>query len=210
MLRTIFIFNKSKRQQIPVVKDNDQRYQLVRWYDVSKKSVSLRHQLKLLCSVLSWLVSLRYLVTSLGRHKLVDFIYVPVTRRKIVSGRSVLFMYQLRCRDDVLAQSRIFKLVTKIGNFFRVLGSTCFRRLRWFSLIKVPASTFLKRLKIVGLIQVLVVTSLGRVKLVSLTQVSIGKSLRRPKLVSFERLGENTEKKSKSKQQGDYIQNKIY
>ena len=82
------------------------RHQLVRCYNVSKTFVSFRYQLWRLCDVLSWSVSLRYqLLTSLWRLKLVDFIYVPVRRRKGVSNRSVSLTYQLRLRDDILAWS---------------------------------------------------------------------------------------------------------
>ena len=42
------------------IKDNYWRYQLVRCYDISKTLVSFRYQLKCLCDVLSWSVSLSY------------------------------------------------------------------------------------------------------------------------------------------------------
>ena len=62
----------------PDIKDDDQRCQLVRRYGVSKTSVSFGCQLKRLCDVLSWSVSLRYQL-------------VP---HYDVSNRSVLFTYQ--------------------------------------------------------------------------------------------------------------------
>ena len=73
------------------------------------------------------LVSLTYVAvgTSLRRLKLVDFIYLPVRRRKNVY-RSVLLKYQLRRRDDVSAWFRMFKLVTKMGQFVQILGSMFF------------------------------------------------------------------------------------
>ena len=90
---------------------------------------------------------------------------------KDVSNRSDELTYQLRRHDDVSAWSGMFKLVTKMGQFLlRTMQYTPLpRRLRWFSLFKVPASTLLQRLKDVGLIWVPVMTSLRRVKLVSLT-----------------------------------------
>ena len=115
MLWTISIFNKSKRCQRPDSKNNDQRYQLVPCYDVSKTSVSFRYELKRLCSVLSWSVSLRY----------------QLVHRYDVSNWSVLFTYQwdvvktsqigpshwrTSC-DDVSAWSRTFKLLTIMGQF---------------------------------------------------------------------------------------------
>ena len=57
---TIFIFNKTKKYQISDIKDNDQRYQLVRCYDISKTSVSFRYQWKRLCDVLNCSISLTY------------------------------------------------------------------------------------------------------------------------------------------------------
>ena len=46
----------------PDITDDDQRYQEVRHYGNSKTSVTFRYQLKGLCDVLSWSVSLRYLL----------------------------------------------------------------------------------------------------------------------------------------------------
>ena len=48
---TILIFNKSKRYQRPDIKDNGQKYQFVRSYNVSKTSISYRYQLKRLFDV---------------------------------------------------------------------------------------------------------------------------------------------------------------
>ena len=62
----------------PDIKDDDQKYQGVRHYGVSKTSVTFRYQLKGLCDVLSWSVSLRY----------------QLVRRYDVSNWSVLFTYQ--------------------------------------------------------------------------------------------------------------------
>ena len=117
MLWTIFIFNKWKRYQRSDIKYNGQRYLLLRCYDISKPSFSFRYQLKRLCGALSWLVSLVPVGTLLQRLKLVGFIYVTVKRRKNISDRSTLLMYQLRRRDDVSTWSRTFKLVTKMGQF---------------------------------------------------------------------------------------------
>ena len=77
MLWTIFILNKSKRYQRSDIKDNGKRHQLVRCYDVSKRSVSFSYQLKRLCNVLRWSVWLRY-----------QFVH-----RYNVSDWSVLFTY---------------------------------------------------------------------------------------------------------------------
>ena len=121
-------------------------------YDVSKRSVSFRYQLKRLCDVLIGQSHLGTIGTSLRGLKLVCFIYVLVRRRKNISNRSLLLMYQLRHRGDVSAWSRKFKLVTKMGQFLLGTRQYVFRHLRWFSLIKVPASTSLQRLKDVGLI----------------------------------------------------------
>ena len=78
MLWTTFIFDKSKRYQRSDIKDNGQRYQLVRYYDVSKTPVSFRYQLKRLCDVLSWSISLMY----------------QLVHRYDVSNWLVLFRYQ--------------------------------------------------------------------------------------------------------------------
>ena len=173
--QTISIFNKSKIYQRPDIKDNDQRYQLVPCYNVSKRLVSFRCELKRLLGVLSWSVSLRYQlvnrynVSLIGQFHLrtsetlqrrlrqVCLTHVPVETSQHGPGRSNWSL--------------------KWVNFFWVLGSTFLRHLRQFSLFKVPASTLLQRLKDASLIQVPVVTSLSCVKLVSLTQVSIGMSL---------------------------------
>ena len=95
------IFNKSKIYQRPDIKDNNQRYQLVPSYDASKMSVLFRYELKRLCDLLSWSVSLRY----------------QLVHRYDVSNRSVLLTYQLRRRDDVSAWPRTLKLVSKMGQF---------------------------------------------------------------------------------------------
>ena len=110
---------------------------------------------------------------------------MPVRRRQNFSNRSVSLTYQLRCRDDVSAWSRTFKLVSEMGQFLLGTKQYVFQHLRWFNLIKVPATESLPRLKDAGLIYVLVVTSLRRVKLVSLTKILIGSSSRRLKLVGF-------------------------
>ena len=44
-------------QNDQISKDDNQRYQVVRRYGVSKTSVSFKYQLKRLCDVLSWSVS---------------------------------------------------------------------------------------------------------------------------------------------------------
>ena len=75
----------------PDIKDDDQRFQVVRRYGVSKTSVSFRYQLRRLCDVLSWSVSLRY----------------QLVRRYDVSNWSVLFMYQW----DVAKTSQIVRLI---------------------------------------------------------------------------------------------------
>ena len=82
--------------------------------------------------------------TSLQRLKLVGFNQVPVKRCKNVSNslKNVLLTHQLRRRDDVSAWS------LKRINFVWVLGSTFFRHLRWFCLIKLPASTSLQHLSV--------------------------------------------------------------
>ena len=102
----------------PDIKDDDQRCQVVRRYGVSKTFVIFRYQLKRLCDMLSWSVSLRH----------------QSERRCDVSNWSVLFTYQwdvtktsqigpneLMCQqrrhDDVAAWSGTFKLVTKRGQF---------------------------------------------------------------------------------------------
>ena len=54
---------------------------------------------------------------SLRRLKFVGFIYIPVRRHKDVSNRSEELTHQLRRHDDVSAWSRMFKLVTKMGQF---------------------------------------------------------------------------------------------
>ena len=63
-----------------------QNDQVVRHYGVSKTSIAFKYQLKRLCDVLSWSVSLVYqsVGTSLRRLKLVGFICVPVRRHKNV------------------------------------------------------------------------------------------------------------------------------
>ena len=76
-------FNKSKNYPKGTskgldIKDDNQRYQIVRHCDVSKTSVSFRYDLKRFCDVLSWLVSLR--------HQLV--------RRYNISNQSVLSAFQ--------------------------------------------------------------------------------------------------------------------
>ena len=103
----------------PDIKDDDQRYQGVRHYGVSKTSVTFRYQLKGLCDVLSWSVSLRY----------------QLVRRYEVSNWSVLFTYQWdvtktsqigpnkltyrqRRHGNVSEWSGMFKLVTNRSQFF--------------------------------------------------------------------------------------------
>ena len=53
----------------------------------------------------------------LRRLTLVGFIYVPVRSHKDVSNRSDVLTHQLQRHDDVSAWSRMFKLVTKMGQF---------------------------------------------------------------------------------------------
>ena len=60
-------------------------------------------------------------VILLGDLRLVDFVYVPLRRRKDVSNRPVLLTYQLRRRDNVSAWSSSVKLVTRMGRF--ILGT---------------------------------------------------------------------------------------
>ena len=93
----------------PDINDDDQRCQVVRRYGVSKTSVSFRYQLKHLSDVLSWSVSLSYLLV----------------RRYGLSNWSVLFT----CQWDVTKTSQkglrnlrtsgnvIMILVTKMGGF---------------------------------------------------------------------------------------------
>ena len=147
----------------PDIKDDDQRCQVERRYRVSKTSVWFRYQLKLLCDVLSWSVSLMYQL--IGRYDVSNWLDLFTHQ----SNRADKFTYELPRHNDVSAWSRKFKLVIKWANFFCVLCSELPRRLRWFSPFKVPAITLLQRLKDIGLIQVSVATSLRRVKLVSLT-----------------------------------------
>ena len=77
---SIFIWKNYQNEisKWPDIKDDDQRCQLVHRYGVSKTSFSFGCQLKRLCDVLSWSVSLRYQL-------------VP---HYDVSNRSVLFTYQ--------------------------------------------------------------------------------------------------------------------
>ena len=117
MLWTLFIFNKSKRYQISEIKDNGQRYQLVRCYNISKTSFSFRYRLKRLCNVWRWSVSLRY--------QLVCFIYVQARRCKNVSNRSVLLTYQLR---------RLFRHL-RWFSFIKLPVSTSLQRLKDVGLI---------------------------------------------------------------------------
>ena len=86
------------------------RYQLIRCYIISKTLVSFRYQLRRRHEVLNWSVSLKHqLVRSvsyvLRRLTLIGFIYVKVRSCKDISNRSVLFMYKLWRRDNVLAWS---------------------------------------------------------------------------------------------------------
>ena len=98
----------------PDIKDDDQKFQVVRRYSVSKTSVSFTYQLKLLCDVLSWFVWLKY----------------QLMRRYDVSNWSVLSMYQwdvskvfqnspmayqLWWHNDVSAWFGAFKLVTLVN-----------------------------------------------------------------------------------------------
>ena len=143
----------SKRYQRSNTKENSQRYQQLRCYNVSKTSVSFRYQLKRLYDVSSWSVW--------RRHQLVH--------HYDVSNWSVLQMYQWdvaktpqispsywRTSWDVgmMSQHRAARSNLSVTwvNFLWVLGSTFFWHLWWFSLIKVPASTSLQRLKDVGFI----------------------------------------------------------
>ena len=143
----------SKRYQRSNIKENSQRYQQLRCYNVSKTSVSFRYQLKRLYDVSSWSVW--------RRHQLVH--------HYDVSNWSVLQMYQWdvaktsqiipsywRTSWDVgmMSQHRAARSNLSVTwvNFLWVLGSTLFWHLWWFSLIKVPASTSLQRLKDVGFI----------------------------------------------------------
>ena len=136
-----------------VIKDDNQRCQVVRCYGVSKTSVSFRYQLKCLSDVLSRSASFRY----------------QLVRRYDVSNWSVLFKYQWhvtktsqigltnwRTRCDVMMMFQhgpgCSNYSLKWVNFFCVLCSKLPRRFRWFSLFKVPASRLLQRLKDVALI----------------------------------------------------------
>ena len=122
MLSIIFVFNKSKNYQKDISKRPDikkrgkipastslQCLKYLSYIQVPVK-MSLRHA-KLVCFIQV------PLGTSLRRLKLVGFIYVPVRRCKDVSNRSVLLIYQLRCRDDVSVWSKTSKLVTRMGQF---------------------------------------------------------------------------------------------
>ena len=138
MFWTIFIFDKSKRYQRSDIKDNDQRYQLVLCYNVSKTSALFRYQLKRPYDVLHWSLSLRK-----------RLIY-----RYDVSNLTVLFTYQWDAAktfqigtsywrtswDLVIMAQHVPErsdLSLKWINFFWVLDNTFFWHPRWFSLSKV-------------------------------------------------------------------------
>ena len=184
MLWTVLIFNKSKRYQKLDIKDNGQRYQLVRCYNVTKTSLSFRYQLNRLCNVLvgqshlgtSWYITTTYQISRV--------FYVPLGRRKNVSDRSVLLTYQLIRRDDLAAWSWTFKLVKKCGTLFWVPGSAFFGISGGSASLRYQLQRCYNVSKTL-LFSVLVVTSLRRVKLVILTKILIGMSLRRLKLVGF-------------------------
>ena len=96
--------------------DDDQRCQVVRRYGISQTSVLFRYQLKCLCDVLSWSVSLRY---QLVRHYDVSNWSVLFTYQWDVTKASQIaeLTYKLRRHDDVSAWSGKFKLVTEMGQF---------------------------------------------------------------------------------------------
>ena len=166
MLWTIFIFNELKRYQRPDIKGNDQRYQLVRRYDVSKTQVSFRYQFNCLCDVLRWSVSSWYIATTsqVGR-------FYWRTQWEVAKTSQIGLSYWRTSWDVVMIPQHGLvrsNWSLKWVNFFLVIGSTLLRHLRWVILIKIPASTLQQRLKDVYLIYVLTETSLRRVKLVSL------------------------------------------
>ena len=96
-------------------------FQHIRWFCLIKvpastplqrlKDVGLIQILNVISLPRFMLVSLTQVSigTSLRRLKLVGFVYVPMRRRKDVSNRSVLFMYQLLRLDDVSAWSATFR-----------------------------------------------------------------------------------------------------
>ena len=128
----------------PEIKDDNQRYQGVRQYGVSKTSVTFMYQSKGLCDVLSSSVSLRYQLVR--RYDVSNWV---VRRHKVVSNRS-------KRTDLPVATSwwciSMVREVLKGTNFFCVLCSKLPSLLRWFNLFKVPAVTLLQRLKDFGLI----------------------------------------------------------
>ena len=126
---------------------------LVRCYGVSKTSVSFRYQLKLLCDVLSWSVSLKY---QLIRRYDVPKLSVLFTHQWDITKMSQKGPTNWHTNFDVImmfqhGSGRSNKLL-KWTNLFCVLCSKLLRCLRWFSLFKVPTITLLQRLKDVGLI----------------------------------------------------------
>ena len=182
MLSTIFIFNKTKRYWRSGIKDNCQKYQLGRCYDVSKTSVSFRYQLERLCDLFSWLVSLR----------------CQLVHRYDVLNWSVLFTYQW----DVAKTSHIRPSYWRISWDVVMMSQHRPGRsnwsVKWVYFIWLLDSTFCgissdsvtswyvattsqRPRSHLGII----VSSLRHVKLVSPTEVSIGTSLRRFKLVGF-------------------------
>ena len=136
-----------------------------------KTSESFRYQLKRLCNVLSWSVSLMYQLV-IATTSQIDWLYFNTSET-----------LQKRLKQVRLIDIPVETLSVMI--FWGGTRQVHFWRLRWFSLMKLPTSTSLQRLKDVGLIQILVVTSLRPVKSVCHTQVSIRTSLRRLKLVGF-------------------------
>ena len=154
MLWTISIFNRWKRHQRLDIKDNDQKYQLVCCYDVSKTSVSFRYQLKRLCDVVSCSVSLRYQLVH--RYDISNwsgfFTYLRDVAKTSQIGPSYWRTSWVVMRIVVPVWSRTFRLVSKMDQFILGTKQYVFRHLQWFSLIKEPASTSLQCLKEVGLI----------------------------------------------------------
>ena len=127
--------------------------QLVRCYDVWKMSVSFRYQLKRLCDYLSRSISLRYQL--IHHYGVSDWSVLFTYQWHVAKTSQIDPLYWLTSCDDVMMSKHIPRRsnwLVKWTNFHCVQGTTFFRHLWWFSVIKVPASTLLQCLKGVGLI----------------------------------------------------------
>ena len=120
-----YINEISKRQDI---KDDDQRYQGVRHYGVSKTSVTFRYQLKALCEVLSWSVSLRYQLVcryNVSNWSVLITYQWDVTKTSQIGQNELTYLWWRHY--DVSAWSRTFQLVTKRDQFLlRTMNHLCF------------------------------------------------------------------------------------